>query len=479
MSVSPRTDYAGGVEEPQQREPAVREVPYLDNLAELARRLSAEAAWCWLDGDFDTAASWSYLGAAAEVRTATRGSEATFLDELGHADKRFAGGHTPRPASGFFGGWIVALGYEFGVALMGLEPAPDEADPACAIRLDVVLAIDHASHRAELRGSDSASLDAWWDQYGDVWEGRSAGIDLPDALAPDEGTQASVAGGPPNAFWRQSDEGYIEQVVACTEHIVDGDAYVLCLTDTATLHEVVVDPVELYVRLRAGGGATRGAVIVAGRRALVSASPERFVSVTGRTLATHPIKGTRPRGADPETDRRLAEELAADPKERAENLMIVDLMRNDLSRVCVPGTVRVDGFLRVESHPHVHQLVSSVSGELRDGASLADAIIAAFPGGSMTGAPKHRAVELLADLEGAPRGLYSGCFGWLDDRGDAELAMTIRSVELRARPGSETGWEARIGAGGGITADSDPESELREKHLKAAPLLAALRTTAL
>lgn len=478
-SVSPRTDYAGGVEEPQQREPAVREVPYLDNLSELARRFSTEPAWYWLDGGFDSAASWSYLGAATDVRAATRGSETQFLEELGREDIAADAVPTPLPATGFFGGWIVALGYEFGVALMGLDPASDTADPAFAIRVDVVLAIHHASRRAELRGSDPASLDAWWQRYGDAWAVLRSGLEHHAAPVPGDGTRGPGAHSQSNAFWRQSDEGYVEQVVACTEHIVDGEAYVLCLTDTATLHTVTVDPLELYLSLRAGGGATRGAVIVAGSRALVSASPERFVSVTGRTVATHPIKGTRPRGSDPESDRRLAEELAGDTKERSENLMIVDLMRNDLSKVCVPGTVRVDGFLQVESHPHVHQLVSSVSGELREGNHLADAILAAFPGGSMTGAPKHRAIEILADLEGAPRGLYSGCFGWLDDRGDAELAMTIRSVELRAQSVAENRWEARIGAGGGITADSDPESELREKHLKAAPLLAALRTTAI
>lgn len=477
------------MEEPPQREPAVREVPYLDNVDDLARRLSTEPAWCWLDGGFDTSASWSYLGAATEVRSATRGAEAQFIEELERAGNGRNLGPVRGGKSGFFGGWIVALGYEFGVALMGIDPAPDDADPAFAIRVDVVLAIHHATRRAELRGADVASLDAWWQRYGDAWgDGHTgvgypgvehSGVEHPNATAPAEEMREPVPGSQSNAFWRQNDEGYVEQVVACTEHIVDGEAYVLCLTDTARLHSVTIDPLALYLRVREGGGATRGAVIVAGNRALVSASPERFLNITGQTLATHPIKGTRPRGADPESDHRLAEELAADAKERAENLMIVDLMRNDLSKVCVPGTVGVDGFLRVESHPHVHQLVSTVSGELHEGFSVADAIAAAFPGGSMTGAPKHRAIEILAALEGAPRGLYSGCFGWLDDRGDAELAMTIRSVELRAHADSESRWEARIGAGGGITADSDPESELREKHLKAAPLLAALRATAL
>lgn len=228
-------------------------------------------------------------------------------------------------------------------------------------------------------------------------------------------------------------------------------------------------------------------MIVAGERALVSASPERFLSAypldrggdgidrgggRGLGIATHPIKGTRMRGGDPARDAELAAELRADPKERAENLMIVDLMRNDLSRVCAVGTVAVDGFLRVESHPHVHQLVSTVRGVLAEGADIRDAIACCFPGGSMTGAPKRSSVDILAGLEPGPRGLYSGCFGWIDDGGAAELAMTIRSVELRGIGGASP--RALVGAGGGVTADSDPDRELAEKHLKARPLLAVL-----
>lgn len=445
---------------PLQREPAVREVPYPEDLATIAHRLSNERGWCWLDGGFDSSSSWSYLGVASEVRPAERGRESEFLESL-QAER------LTRRGGGFFGGWVAAFGYEFGVALLGIEPAVDTAAPAFALRIDVVLAVNHEQRRAELRGPDSRSLDAWWDRFG----GETIGA------APVERLPVEHSADLRNAFWRRNDEGYVEQVETCKKRIGDGDAYVLCLTDTVTAADANVRPLELYLRVRAGGGATRGAVIVAGSRALISASPERFLSVAGGEVSTHPIKGTRPRGNDPEADHRLARELRSDMKERSENLMIVDLMRNDLSRVCVPGTVRVEGFLRVESHPHVHQLVSTVTGTLRPGSGVVDALRSTFPGGSMTGAPKHRAVEILAELEAAPRALYSGCFGWIDAAGDAELAMTIRSVELRG--GTDVQVEARIGAGGGITADSDPESELREKYLKAVPLLTALRATAL
>ena len=245
-----------------------------------------------------------------------------------------------------------------------------------------------------------------------------------------------------------------------------------------------IDPLALFQQLRTGSRAVRGGVLVAGNDALVSMSPERFLSVHDGTVRTHPIKGTRKRGGTREADAALATALKADPKERAENLMIVDLMRNDLSRVCAVGTVRVERFLEVETHPHVHQLVSTIAGELSTrevvGGSAPhdvwDAIAACFPGGSMTGAPKRRAVEILGELEAGPRGLYSGCFGWVAANGDAEIAMTIRSVELRADIGADGQVETsvRIGAGGGITADSDPAMEAAEKHLKASPLLAAL-----
>ncbi|UOQ60774.1 anthranilate synthase component I family protein [Leucobacter rhizosphaerae] len=468
------------MEEPQQRGPAVREVPYPDDVAAIARRLESAPAWCWLDGGFGDDADWSYLAIASEVRTAARGGEQRFLEDLRAAASVSSAPVEPSAFSassaadltGFTGGWVAALGYEFGVALLGLDPAEDDAEPAFALRIETVLAIHHATRRAELRGTDAASLDRWWVRFGaelpsselgEVSTGqRSWASDLPRAK-------------PTAAHWRQSDASYAAQASACQRKIVDGESYVLCLTDTAELEGVSTPPLDLFLRLRGRGGAIRGAVIVAGDRALVSASPERFLSVQDRTVSTHPIKGTRPRSADPAADARLAADLAADPKERAENLMIVDLMRNDLSRVCEPGSVGVDGFLRVESHPHVHQLVSTVSGQLRAGLDAVDAIAAAFPGGSMTGAPKRRAVEILGALEGGPRGLYSGCFGWVDARGDLELAMTIRSIELRGLRGPAADRSARVGAGGGVTADSDPESELREKHLKAAPLLAALR----
>lgn len=459
-----------------------------------ARALSRTGApWFWLDGEAAAPGEQrvSYLGVASEVREAAAGQEHAFLDAL-------RSGH-PRPAApgrGFGSGWIVALGYEFGVALLGVDPEPDDAAPAFALRADAVLAVDHASGAASISGEPAAAgrlrelLGSAPRAAAVAPEGAAtastAGASTASASTASASTAtantagartaaASTAGTAAQPAWRGTD--YESRVADCREAIRRGDAYVLCLTDTAE-SETSAAPLELYERLRAG--AMRGGVISVPGRALVSASPERFLSVRGRTVATHPIKGTRPRGETPERDAALAAELAADPKERAENLMIVDLMRNDLSRVCVPGSVRVARFLAVETHPRVHQLVSTVAGELGEGLDIFDALAACFPGGSMTGAPKRSAVEILGGLEAGPRGLYSGCFGWIGDSGDAELAMTIRGVELRG--GAPTGHpesgsgpaRALVGAGGGITIDSDPAAERRERDLKAAAMLANL-----
>lgn len=441
---------------------ATQHIPGSYRAEEIARTLAATGlAWCWLDGEASAPGEepTSYFGLTEDVFECHAGDESEFLEHLRPPDGATGGSAENAAASdrGFRSGWVAALSYEFGVALMGLTPAQDDASPAFALRLTAVLALTDGS--LELRSDTPQALAAWVRAYGAVFE---------EVTAAPESSAHSV---PTRPAWRRAGSAYAAQVAECQRSIAAGDAYVMCLTDIATC-EGQFDPIEIYVRLRRSGTATRGGVICAGDRALVSASPERFLTVRGRQLSTHPIKGTRPRDHDPRRDAGFAAELAADPKERAENLMIVDLMRNDLSRVCDAGSVVVSEFLRVEQHPHVHQLVSTVQGTLSEGNRVADAIAACFPGGSMTGAPKRRAVELLAGLESGPRGLYSGCFGWLDDAGDAELAMTIRGIELRGLKAPLQ--RALIGAGGGVTADSDPESERAEKDLKAASLFAAI-----
>jgi anthranilate synthase component 1 len=200
---------------------------------------------------------------------------------------------------------------------------------------------------------------------------------------------------------------------------------------------------------------------------LVGASPEMLVKKVGNRVVTRPIAGTRPRGADAEADRRLAEELAADPKERAEHVMLVDLGRNDLGRVATPASVAVASFFEVERYSHVMHLVSSVEAELAPGRSALDALLACFPAGTVSGAPKIRAMEIIDALEPEGRGPYAGAVGYLSFSGDLDTCITIRTLVVR-------GGETSVTAGAGIVADSDPAAEQRETENKAAALLAAV-----
>ncbi|MBL8792334.1 MAG: anthranilate synthase component I family protein, partial [Planctomycetia bacterium] len=200
---------------------------------------------------------------------------------------------------------------------------------------------------------------------------------------------------------------------------------------------------------------------------IASASPERFLRLDRGELETRPIKGTRPRGLTPEADRMLVAELAASGKDRAENVMIVDLLRNDLGRVCQYGTVRVAAVCQVETYQYVHHLVSVVRGRLREGLGPVDALRAAFPGGSVTGAPKVRAMEIIAELEPTARGPYCGCLGWIGFDGGMDTSILIRTFTVGK------GW-VQFPVGGGIVADSTPEQEYEETWHKAAGLLRAL-----
>ena len=234
-----------------------------------------------------------------------------------------------------------------------------------------------------------------------------------------------------------------------------------------------LDPLAAYLRLRTVNPAPYAGYLqhdVPGHRAwLLSSSPERYALVTAdRVLETKPIKGTTPRGATPEEDEAARHRLATDPKFRSENLMIVDLLRNDLSMVCEPGTVEVPVLMDVESYPSVHQLVSTVRGRLVDGVSTVQALRALFPAGSMTGAPKLRTMQVIEEVEGSARGVYAGAFGWLTADGRADLGVVIRSLTTT---GDGT---YRLGTGGGITVRSDVEEEYAESRWKAERLLAAL-----
>jgi anthranilate synthase component 1 len=255
-------------------------------------------------------------------------------------------------------------------------------------------------------------------------------------------------------------------VLKAKEHIAAGDIFQVVLARRWRVPRRI-EPLALYRALRMVNPSPYMVLLESPDVALVGASPEMLVRKQGRHLETRPIAGTRPRGMDAEGDKRLAEDLLADPKERAEHVMLVDLGRNDLGRVAEAGSVRVPTFMQVEHYSHVMHLVSSVEAEAATGTTALDALLACFPAGTVSGAPKIRAMEIIDSLEPAARGPYAGAVGYLSFSGDLDTCITIRTLVVRE-------GETSVTAGAGIVADSDPAAEERETRNKAAALLAAV-----
>jgi para-aminobenzoate synthetase component I len=259
---------------------------------------------------------------------------------------------------------------------------------------------------------------------------------------------------------------FLQSVRKVKDYIAAGDCYQVNLS-----HRLSVDwpgtPWELYQRLRQASPAPYAAYLDCGGHQILSSSPELFLKIRDGIVETRPIKGTRPRGATPAEDAALAQELLRSEKDRAELVMIVDLERNDLGRVCEYGSVHVPELMCLESYANVHHLVSTVRGKLRPVLGPLDCLRAAFPGGSITGAPKIRAMEIIDELEPYRRGVYTGAIGWVDGRGNAEWSIAIRTMTL-------VNGRAHFHVGSGIVADSDPEAEYEETLTKASGMLKAL-----
>jgi anthranilate synthase component 1 len=359
----------------------------------------------------------------------------------------------------FIGGWLLYLSYELASEIEPRLRLPRSTDPfvALAIRAPAAWVRDRATGQAWLVAEPG--FDALLDEFED--RVREAG----DAAA--VGNAATVGGA---AFRIEEDEPetFLASVRRGLEYIAAGDVYQTNLSrgwqGRAT---PPADPVSIYQRLRATNPSPFAALLRHEDFALLSSSPERLVSIRGNTVSTRPIAGTRPRGATPEKDAALIRSLLDNEKERAEHVMLIDLERNDLGRVCAGGSVRVDEYMSVETYAHVHHIVSNVSGRLRNDVSPVDVIRALFPGGTITGCPKVRCMEIIAELEGVGRGAYTGSIGYLNRDGSCDLNILIRTIT--ARDGLY-----RFRAGAGIVADSHPAQELAETRAKAEGLLRAL-----
>jgi len=348
------------------------------------------------------------------------------------------------------GGAVGFLGYELGSRAHGVAAPRGTLPLAMLAHHDPILAWDVARQQYALvcRDADGA---------------RAAWLERLAAPAPPHG-DGPVARGPLAAV--VAPEHYRGSVRRILDYLAAGDAYQVNLTQPFAA-PLAAPAARLFTELAARHPVPHAAYLDLGDAQLVANSPELFLRRRGTRVETHPIKGTRPRGDTPARDAALAAELLRDPKERAEHVMIVDLERNDLGRVAEVGSVRVEKHAKLESHPTVHHLVSRVSARVRPEVGLADLLRATFPGGSITGAPKRRAMEIIAELEATPRGPYTGAFGFFAANGDLELGLAIRTAVVRDAT-------VRWGAGGGIVAESDPERELAECWLKTAALRRAL-----
>lgn len=364
---------------------------------------------------------------------------------------------------GFAGGYAGLLSYDLGrafEAVPALKPGLG-AWPALAMGwYRAVIRFDHGAREIIVRGE------------------RDAAQRLADRIAgaPSEAVLPERRGGAKlDQVW--SDARYLDAARQARALVAAGDIFQVNLSHPLRGHMRGADaPQRLALRLAASSPAPFSALMrLDEARAIVTNSPERFVTVSGDGLIeTRPIKGTRPRRADPAEDAAEAAALAASDKDRAENLMIVDLMRNDLARVCTPGSVRARSLFEVEAFANVHHMVSSVEGRLSPGRDVFDLIAASFPPGSVTGAPKLRAMEIIAALEGESRGPYCGALGWIGADGAADFNVLIRTAAMLRR---ESGWDVEVRSGGAITIGSDPDAELEETRAKAAALRQAVEDT--
>ena len=407
-------------------------------------------------------ARYSFVGrdpvSTVEVRGGTVDLLETLRSRLGPPAAEVPG--LPR----FTGGAVGYLAYD-AVRLFERIPqrhGPTDAPVASFSFYRSLVAFDHALQRLVLIADAEPGRRAAFEDAQAVLDGLES--DLRETRPAATGPRAEPR---PRLSPELGDgAGYREAVARAQEYIAAGDIFQVVLSRKRAI-ACPHDPFTVYRALRMVNPSPYMYFLKDGGTAIAGASPEMLVRVEGRRAEMRPIAGTRPRGATAEEDARLAEELAADAKERAEHLMLVDLSRNDLGRVCRFNSVSVPELMKVERYSHVSHLVSSVTGELAEGRDALDALVAAFPAGTLSGAPKVRAMEIIDELEPGPRGLYGGAVGYIDLRGNLDFCITIRTLLLRD-------GRAVVQAGAGIVADSDPAAEQLETEAKAAAMMEAL-----
>lgn len=361
----------------------------------------------------------------------------------------------------FCGGWFVYLGYELAHQIEPvLKDIPREPvlPLARAMRFPAAIVRDRLLRTAYLVCEDTRARELLARMHADV---RRAGSERTEAHRDSRIELATLR--------EEADELFLERFQRIQEYIRAGDVFQVNLSRLwrAALSAPVTSE-ALYHRLRAANPAPfAGLMTLNEHGAILSSSPERLVAVTGRTIRTRPIAGTYPRSRDRAQDRAWSRDLMLHPKERAEHVMLIDLERNDLGRLCRPGTVKVDQFMVLESYRHVHHIVSEITGQLRSSVTPAGVIRAVFPGGTITGCPKLRCMQIIAELEQAPRGAYTGSMGYVNHDGSLDFNILIRTLVRQDA-------EISIRAGAGIVADSMPERELNETRAKAKGMLAAL-----
>ena len=362
---------------------------------------------------------------------------------------------------GFVGGFVGYFGYELKALCGGAYVHHSDLPDAAFVFSDRLVAFDNAESACYL----VCLVDKGCERDAEEW---FASVTRRLAESPSRGGGEKPREYPAPTFrLRRAQPLYVDDILACQRYLYDGESYEICLTNQVQ-SSTEVSPWAIYAALRRINPAPYAAFLKFGDLSVLSSSPERFLKIDRhRWVEAKPIKGTETRGQTPGEDRRNRLSLQRSVKNRAENLMIVDLLRNDLGRVCEVGTVHVPKLMDIESYETVHQMVSTIRGRLRRDRDAIDCIKAAFPGGSMTGAPKIRTMEIIDLLEPGPRGVYSGALGYLSLSGEVDLSIVIRTLV-------DDGGRLSIGTGGAITVQSDPDEEFRESMVKALPVMRAV-----